>query len=59
MMDNIRNSQKRLDFPAITPFKSSNMLSPNDFCSSQKQKYEIPLKTNQASFYQSSDPCNF
>ena len=55
MNDNIRNSFKRLDFPAITPLKSN--MSQNDFCSAQKQKYEIPLKMNQGSFLQTSDAC--
>ena len=57
MNDNIRNSFKRLDFPSITPLKSN--LGQNDFCSAQKQKYEIPQKYNQASFLQTSDACKF
>ena len=52
-MNDNKNSYKRLDFPAITPLKSN--FTQNDFCSAQKQKYEIPLKMNQASFLQSSD----
>jgi len=55
MNDNTRNSFKRLDFPSITPLKSN--MSQNDFCSAQKQKYEIPLKLNQGSFLQTSDAC--
>lgn len=57
MADHTRNSFKRLDFPSITPLKSN--LTQNDFCSAQKQKYEIPLKMNQInnSFLQTSDAC--
>jgi len=57
MIENNKNSFKRLDFPTITPLKST--MTQNDFCSAQKQKYEIPLKLNQASFLQSSDTCKF
>lgn len=57
-MENFRMSQKKLDFPAITPLKS-NYTSQNDFCSSQKQKYEIGFKQNQTSFIQNDNTCMF